>query len=139
LNDSTKDEVSLTSEIHFLTDFLNLEKIRRDRFEYVISKEGDISGVNVPPLLFITFVENAVKHNSDSENLSYVNLSFKVHNRKLEFICENSKPLAIVKNKDGGLGLRNIKRRLELLFPDRYNLDIIDEELKYTVKLVLLL
>lgn len=138
LDDSVKDEVALTSEIHFLTDFLNLEKIRRDRFEYVISKEGDINKVKVPPLLFITFVENAVKHNPDSENLSYVYLSFKVRNDKLEFVCENSKPPVPIQNKaKGGLGLRNIKRRLELLYPQNYELDIIDEETKYTVKLYL--
>jgi len=138
LDDSVKDEVSLASEIHFLTDFLNLEKIRRDRFEYVISKEGDINKINIPPLLFITFVENAVKHNPDSENLSYVNLTFTVRNNQLEFICENSKPsILLQKRSEGGLGLKNIKRRLELLFPDRYRLDIMDEKNKFTVKLYL--
>ena len=60
INDSAKEQVLLDSEIRFLNDFLNLEKIRRDKFEYVISKEGNISEVWLPPLLFIPFVENAV-------------------------------------------------------------------------------
>jgi hypothetical protein len=140
INDSAKEQVLLSSEIHFLNDFLNLEKVRRDKFEYVISKEGDISEVWLPPLLFIPFVENAVKHNVDSENSSYVYLCFKVWDKQLEFQCINSKPkIALRKNEVGGLGLKNIKRRLELLFPERYTLEIEESEISYTVYLHLIL
>ena len=140
INDSAKEQVLLSSEIHFLNDFLNLEKVRRDKFEYVISKEGDISEVWLPPLLFIPFVENAVKHNVDSENSSYVDLGFKVWDKQLEFQCINSKPkIALRKNEVGGLGLKNIKRRLELLFPERYTLEIEESEISYTVYLHLIL
>ena len=140
INDSAKEQVLLSSEIHFLNDFLNLEKVRRDKFEYVISKEGDISEVWLPPLLFIPFVENAVKHNVDSENSSYVYLGFKVWDKQLEFQCINSKPkIALRKNEVGGLGLKNIKRRLELLFPERYTLEIEKSEISYTVYLHLIL
>ena len=140
INDSAKEQVLLSSEIHFLNDFLNLEKVRRDKFEYVISKEGDISEVWLPPLLFIPFVENTVKHNLDSENSSYVYLGFKVWDKQLEFQCINSKPkIALRKNEVGGLGLKNIKRRLELLFPERYTLEIEESEISYTVYLHLIL
>ena len=140
INDSAKEQVLLSSEIHFLNDFLNLEKVRRDKFEYVISKEGDISEVWLPPLLFIPFVENAVKHKVDIENSSYVYLGFKVWDKQLEFQCINSKPkIALRKNEVGGLGLKNIKRRLELLFPERYMLEIEESEISYTVYLHLIL
>ncbi len=141
LNDSTKDNVSLTADIQFLTDFLNLEKIRRDNFEFIVSLEGDLSRINVPPMLFIPFVENAVKHGNNKE--SYIHLYFKIENNKLNFICTNSKPK---KNKlqetkqmtaSGGLGLSNIKRRLELLYGEDYSLDISENETTYTVKLYL--
>ena len=56
LYDSSRDNVLLTSEIHFLEDFLNLEKVRRDNFNFLISKEGELSGEQVPPLLFISFI-----------------------------------------------------------------------------------
>ncbi len=136
INDSSKGKVFLSSDIYFLNDFLNLEKIRRDKFEYLISKEGDISQISVPPLLFIPFVENAIKHNPDSENLSYVYLSFKIQRNELYFCCENSKPpLSNQRDGVGGLGLKNIHRRLELLFPDRYTLDIKDNETTYVVTL----
>ena len=142
INDSSKDAVSLSSDIRFLNDFLNLEKIRRDKFEYIISKEGDINKVVMPPLLFIPFVENAVKHNPDSENESYVHLSFKVWHNELTFQCENSKPTGQQEDsivKTGGLGLKNIKRRLELLYPNRYSLEVEENEMSYKVNLHLTL
>lgn len=136
LYDSTREKVFLTSDIHFLEDFLNLEKIRRDRFDFVISKEGNLNGVQIPPLLFISFVENAVKHNNDSEKASYVNLEFKIYNDEVFFKCINSKPiLKAVKANSGGLGLANIKRRLELLFPSSHILKIEDNEETFSVTL----
>lgn len=142
INDSSKDRVELSSDIRFLNDFLNLEKIRRDRFEYVLSKEGDINKVSLPPLLFIPFVENAVKHNPDSENASFVHISFKVWNNELTFQCTNSKPPhppEESKTKPGGLGLKNIKRRLDLLYPGKHALQIEDNESNYKVSLHLTL
>ena len=142
INDSSKDKVLLSSDIHFLNDFLNLEKIRRDKFECIISKEGDIDKVSLPPLLFIPFVENAVKHNPDSEHESYVYLSFKVWKDELTFQCINSKPvkaLGKTQSQTGGLGLKNIRRRLELLYPNRHTLDIVENENSYKVNLHLTL
>lgn len=137
LYDSSRDKVLLTSEIHFLEDFLNLEKVRRDNFNFLISKEGELSGVQVPPLLFISFVENAVKHNNDSTNLSYVNLFFDVRHSELFFKCINSKPAVKAVNKPGGLGLDNIKRRLELLFPSSHDLKIEENTETYCATLIL--
>ncbi|MCO6175921.1 histidine kinase [Flavobacterium sp. NRK F10] len=124
LYDSSRDNVLLTSDIRFLEDFLNLEKVRRDNFSFLISKEGDLNGVQVPPLLFISFVENAVKHNNDSSNSSFINLYFNIENNILIFKCENSVPSVKAIQKTGGIGLANIKRRLELLFPITHHLDI---------------
>lgn len=136
INDSSREKVSLTSDIRFLNDFLNLEKIRRDQFEYSIRQEGAVDSIWIQPLLFIPFVENAVKHNFDSEHPSYVHLSFVVKDRQLIFHCENSKPMVTTeKKKVGGIGLVNIHRRLELLYPGSYLLEISDTEQKYTLNL----
>jgi LytS/YehU family sensor histidine kinase len=138
LYDSARDKVLLTSDIRFLEDFLNLEKVRRDSFDFVISKEGDLNGVQIPPLLFISFVENAVKHNNDSEKSSYVNLFFNIGNNQLFFKCINSKPiLKAINTRSGGLGLVNIKRRLELLFPSSHVLKIEDNPETYCVTLTI--
>ncbi|WP_257670790.1 sensor histidine kinase [Parapedobacter tibetensis] len=137
LYDSARDKVLLTSDIHFLEDFLNLEKVRRDSFDFLISKEGNLSGVQIPPLLFISFVENAVKHNNDATKSSYVNLFFDVRNDELFFKCINSKPVLKSINNTGGLGLTNIKRRLELLFPTAHSLNIEDDPERYCVTLTI--
>lgn len=136
IEDCSKSKVALSSDIHFLNDFLNLEKIRRDNFEFTISKQGEINKVEISPLVFIPFVENAVKHSLDSESPSYIHILFKTDNRKLEFTCENSIP-QIKSAKTGGLGLKNIKRRLELLYPQRYKLNIAEGETEFCVKLEL--
>ena len=137
LNDSARQEVFLSADIHFLTGFLELEKMRRDHFEYLISKEGDVNNVKIPPLLFIPFVENAIKHNPDSENLSYIYLYFCVEHDELTFTCENSKSLVPVKKETGGLGLSNVQRRLELLYGKDYSLRIEETETQYKVHLQL--
>ncbi len=137
LYDSARDKVLLTSDIHFLEDFLNLEKVRRDSFDFLISKEGDLSGVQIPPLLFISFVENAVKHNNDAARSSYVNLYFNVRNGELFFQCINSKPVLKSVHNGGGLGLVNVKRRLELLFPAAHSLNIEDAPESYCVTLTI--
>jgi LytS/YehU family sensor histidine kinase len=137
LYDSARSKVLLTADIHFITDFLNLEKIRRDNFEFIVSKEGEISGVQIPPLLFIVFVENAVKHNMDPEKRSYVHVYFEIQDTRLFFTCINSKPrIPAVKSSTGGLGLANARRILQLLYPgEKHTLDIQDEPGTYTVNL----
>lgn len=138
MNDSFKECVNLSSDIRFLNDFLNLEQIRRDRFDYRITKEGDIHQVSLPPLLFIPFVENAVKHSQDSEAGSYVYLTFKVEPDEVLFVCRNSRPeKEIRKGRSSGVGLKNIVRRLVLLYPGKHELSIIEEPDSYTVRLAL--
>ena len=115
INDSAKEQVLLSSEIHFLNDFLNLEKVRRDKFEYVISKEGDISEVWLPPLLFIPFVENAVKHNYPQEDQKlYIRIYVRdkmlvVRNNRIYNGCRNDQNV-----ESYGIGIRNLCRRYEL-------------------------
>jgi sensor histidine kinase YesM len=136
LYDSTRPKVLLTADIHFLEDFLNLEKIRRDNFECIVDKQGDISGVQVAPLLFIIFVENAVKYSMDTEKKTYIHLHFDVRNDILNFECINSKsPGIVIKSDSGGLGHTNVKRRLELLYPGRYALNIQDKKDHFSVTL----
>ena len=139
INDSSRERVSLASDIRFLNDYLNLEKIRRDHFQFTVEQEGDIDSIWIQPLLFIPFVENAVKHSFDSEHPSSVHLSFKVEENRLEFRCENSTPVVAVSNKVGGIGLANIQRRLGLLYPDRYELEQIENENRYIVILCITL
>lgn len=135
INDSSRERVSLASDIRFLNDYLNLEMIRRDNFQFTLEQVGDADSIWIQPLLFIPFVENAVKHSFDSEHSSYVRVSFKVDDNQLSFCCENSKPAVVSKSKVGGIGLANIQRRLGLLYPNRYRLEQREDENQYIVNL----
>lgn len=139
INDSSRERVSLASDIRFLNDYLNLEKIRRDNFQFTLEQEGELDSIWIQPLLFIPFVENAVKHSFDSEHPSFVTVSFKVKDDKLNFHCENSKPAVVSKGLVGGIGLANIQRRLGLLYPERYELEQSEDEKHYSVNLSLTL
>lgn len=137
LEDSQKEKVYLKDDIKFLSDYLDLERIRRDQFEFSVKTDSPIDSITIPPLLFIPFVENAVKHNSNSNGLSYVNLIFRIEDDILIFICENSKAIVPAQKEIGGIGLTNITRRLELLYKNNYTLNKNETELQYTAKLIL--
>lgn len=138
LYDSARPKVLLTSEIRFIHDLLNMEKIRRDNFQFILSKEGQLSGIQVAPLLFITFVENAVKHSQDADNGSWVQIYFSIHENALTFKCVNSKPQWTAPSQgSGGLGLANVKRRLSLLYPDKYILKAEDSAQTYSLSLTI--
>lgn len=140
LNDSTKEQVSLYDDIHFLEDYLELEKMRRDNFYYKVEIKNPFEDIKIPPLLFIPFVENAVKHNGTNNGSSYIHLSFDVRENILLFTCENSVSSVVdLPKKDGGLGLTNIRKRLELLFENNYSLEQTRTDTKYLVKLRLTL
>lgn len=126
----SKKSVNLRDDIAFFRDYLALEKIRRDRFDYTIKVEGNVD-IDVPPLLFIPFIENAVKHNP--ENDSFVSIVFRADAHRLYFSCTNPKAGSPTVRKDGGIGLANVKRRLDLLFGEKYTLQLLDEKTDYTV------
>lgn len=137
LYEAGEETVSLQSEIDFLDDLLELEKIRRDEFTFTITNNDfkKTPQLLLPPGLFLAFVENAVKHSADSDNPSSVDLSFWIDDRMVVFICRNTKPEYPAFANQGGLGLVNIKRRLELLYAQTFRLHILDLPNTYEVKL----
>jgi sensor histidine kinase YesM len=139
LADSASDDVLLTDDIQFLVDYLNLEKVRRDRFEFEVTIDGNTDGIHLPPLLFIHFVENAIKHNHESDEFQpYVRIRFQLTDRNLHFTCINSKPNTAqpTTTNGGGLGLINTKRRLSLLYPGKHTLHIENQTERFQVDLL---
>jgi two-component system LytT family sensor kinase len=140
LYETTGHSVSLQSEITFLKDFMELEKIRRDDFDFKILNEMQLATIDVllPPNLFIIFVENGVKHSTDPDAPSEVKLSFEKNGERLLFTCINTKPVEpLLTTSDSGLGLANIYRRLDLLYGSRYTLDIEEDLSLYKVILTI--
>ncbi|WP_116788613.1 sensor histidine kinase [Flavobacterium psychrotrophum] len=139
LYDNNEPGTPLRSEINFLSNFMDLEKLRRDNLSVNITSMADpklLGTLLIPPNLFTTFAENAVKHSVDiSDSPSYICMSVEVKGERLEFTCRNSKSVDYVAPGEGssGLGLPNIKRRLSLLYGTGYRLDISTTEKEYTV------
>lgn len=141
LYENNDDKTLLVSEINFLSNFVNLEKIRRDSLSIDIQNDVDpriLNGIFIPPNLFTTFVENAVKHSHSSDNgHAYIHIHIMSENNRLKFVCKNSKT-EDDQNPDktnSGLGLNNIKRRLQLLYDKQYSLDIRSSDHEYIVNL----
>lgn len=138
LYENAHQKVFLASEVKFLDDFLKLESIRRDNFTYEIGTDANCSrGIQIPPNIFITFVENAVKHSRDTSAATYVRISLAADANMLFFTVSNTKPKHRKPRQESGLGLANIKRRLELLYNHNYDLEILENEVTYTLNLKL--
>ncbi|MFP9114123.1 sensor histidine kinase [Flavobacterium sp. RHBU_3] len=143
LYENNAEKTSLVGEEEFLSNFLNLEKIRRDNFNFTLTcttPGQHISNIQIPPNLFTTFVENAIKHSVDlSGNEAWVHITITTQNGLLEFSCVNSmNPDEQYRDThEGGLGLANIKRRLEILYGDAYSLNCQNNTITYNVTLTI--
>ncbi|PLX23282.1 MAG: sensor histidine kinase, partial [Salinivirgaceae bacterium] len=128
-------EISLTDEIKIIENYIELEKIRyADRVSLDFSTNLYSKNIQIPPMLIIPFVENAFKHGvAKSMEKSWINISIVENNQLLEVKIANSKTQNTIKTKNGGIGLVNVKKRLDLLFNDRYNLDITEKNNRYDV------
>lgn len=138
LYEASNDRVPLQKEIQFIRDYVELEKIRHKKSTRInFHVEGNPDGLQVPPFLLITFVENAFKHGvSSTIKSSWVEINLSIQNGVLEFKVENSKPEKLKQdNTQGGIGLWNVRKRLDLLFPNKYQLSIENNASTYQVQL----
>ncbi|MBT2619840.1 histidine kinase [Chryseobacterium sp. ISL-6] len=136
--DGVEDSILLSADVTFIKNFLFVESLRKDNFKYDISFTGSQKDIFLPPLLFIPFVENSVKH-IDNEN-PLVKVNFHLENNNLKFVCINSTNSDTnQKQKNEGIGLTNIKKRLQLLFPQKHDLKIENKDNVFKVELNLTL
>ena len=135
LYEGDKRGVSLVRELEFIRTYLKLMQLRyTDQVKITQELPAEVPDKSIPPLLLVTFVENAFKHGVSYQQESFIELKAAVENDRLIFSCRNSKA-AKPNEEKGGVGLTNVRKRLDLLFTDDYSLDIHDEADTYTVKL----
>jgi len=123
LYDVQEPKVRLFNEIKYINNYIDLERLRfGDDIDATVDIEGDIEGVNLPPLLFLPFIENCFKHSDKKNNDVRIRIEFKVVNDSLEFRVMNyfSNKSASLPRK--GIGNKNVRRRLELLFNVNFEL-----------------
>ena len=138
LYETNGEKIPIEKEIGFLSDYVDLQKLRKDEnytVQFYCSPE--VKGFSLEPLLLVPFVENAFKHISHKLNEdNFIKLELSKRNGIFEMKVENSKePGDVHTEKAGGIGLMNVKRRLELLYPQRHELIINNELDKYSVYL----
>jgi two-component system, LytTR family, sensor kinase len=134
--DSRDEKVSLGKEVEYLENYIELQRMRiSGRVEIRFTVEGPVDQLLIEPLLLIPFVENAFKHGISYREESAILIRLKVEGPSLEFSVENH----IARNRneslqeENGIGLKNVLRRLELLYPGRYDISLRDDGDSYKV------
>ncbi|MDR3269766.1 MAG: sensor histidine kinase [Tannerella sp.] len=133
--ESDNSLIPLEKEIKMLEEYLNLQSLRAsEKFELQFHRKGDFSSLQIMPLTFIPFVENAFKYGISAHTDCFIRLNIEVERNILVFTIANSIPSGQKVTVDSsGIGLENIKKRLELAYPERYVLDIQNDRLCFNV------
>ncbi len=129
LYECNTERVPLEKEVNLLQDYLALEKIRyRNELKVDLDVQGRINGKLIAPLLLIPFVENGFKHGLSMQIKNpWINISVEVEDYLLHFTVENNKPEMVSTDESGyteGIGLKNVRRRLDLIYNDQYELKV---------------
>ncbi|EDM37476.1 putative transmembrane protein [Pedobacter sp. BAL39] len=135
--ESNDSWVALSKEVEYVQSFIELQKLRfKDGAAVEFTMNGEIDGQHIVPLILISFVENAFKHGvaNDPENPIKINI---IANQKILHFSVTNKKNNFNKDEMGGVGLHNVERRLQLLYPDRYKLNIVNSATHYTSELML--
>ena len=138
LYESEHPTVRLSGELDFLEHYIALMRLRLSpKVDLQVDFPREFPDRLIPPLLLVPFIENAFKHGVSHREPSYIHLRLSVSDRVIEFECRNSNFAVPDERPTGGIGLRNVQKRLDLIYPSGYRLDIHPTEREYDVKLVL--
>lgn len=125
LYETDTEKVLLEKEVAYISNYIELQRLRLKDPSFVEFKvEGDISGKQISPLLLITFIENAFKHGSKNTPIPGINILLKVEGDSLTFEVTNylAPKSELIPRQE--FGLKNLQRRLDLIYDKNYNLDI---------------
>lgn len=142
LYESSKPVITLSEEIAFLHNYLNLMRLRfPEKLVSVTSHFPDrhlAAGISLPPLLFLVFIENAFKHGVSYQEASFIAVNMEVRETAIHFSCMNSNHAKTSENLEHiGIGLQNIRRRLSLIYGDKASLELTETDNAYTVNLTI--
>ena len=139
LSETKNDWVPLDNEIRFIQDYIELQKMRlTDKVSISFTITGNTGNKTIAPLLLIPFVENAFKYGISTKEESAISIRLNVDDQQIGFVVNNNIVATEIERTDkNGIGLANVKRRLELLYPSDHTLQIGKHDNVYSVKLVL--
>lgn len=129
--------IDIEKEIRYLKNYTELQQLRvNENFSVQFACSSQLSGFAIPPLLMLPLVENAFKHVSHyTERKNEIIIQLTVNHPHLRLHISNTKESSVTRKENGGIGLRNVKRRLDLIYGDHYQLDIEDTIDRYSVTL----
>ena len=135
LYDSTADKIQLANDLEYISNYIDLQKLRLSKnitIQYNVS--GRTNGLVIAPLLLITFIENAFKHGISYTAPSEINISIAVIENELTLTVGNAITQSS-RESSGGVGLINARRRLDVIYPGRHLLDVVENDHLYIVNL----
>jgi sensor histidine kinase YesM len=141
--ESREEEIMLEKEIKLLTDYIALEKLRYSKeLDISVNISGDIENRKIRPLLLLPLIENSFKHGTSQQlGQKWISLDLHVRDHLLQLTLSNSRDSEgsspTIVGKTNGIGIANVKRRLELLYPNAHDLKIVPEKDRFTVQLQL--
>lgn len=128
--------VPLSSEINMINDYFELEKVRYGDLDIELKITGDYTNKMIAPLFMIPFIENSFKHGTSKMLRDpWIKLFIQADEDVLHFTLANSRPSDKIVNANGGIGLNNVKKRLQLLYPENHYLQIESTEHTFTVNM----
>ena len=129
LHDSSERQVPLEKELDLISNYIELEQLRLNEVKVRVNIENDDSIESIPPLLFLPLIENAFKYVEDQGSNNFIELDLTAHKGQLECRIRNTFDPEQKSNEQGGLGLTNLEKRLNLLFPEshEYGFEINDQ------------
>ena len=135
LYEGNKQGVPLSREFEFIRHYITLMRLRyTDKVRITVDLPGEAPDRMIPPLMLITFIENAFKHGISYQHPSFIDIKVGIEHERLRFECRNSKAEKPNQEK-GGVGLQNVKQRLNLLYDNNFTLNIQDNPDTYIVEL----
>jgi two-component system LytT family sensor kinase len=139
LYDINVETINIENEIEFIENYFDMEKLRYPNdYNVNLIIKNNSTGLKIPPLLFFTFIENAFKYGLKTDN-PWLNVFIEIQENKVHFSVKNDHKSTINSEQIhyGGIGIKNIKKRLNLLYPNKHKLEILDEERNFSVELKL--
>lgn len=138
LFETKPERIPLAQELSYLEKYIDLQKLRAPHPDYArLQISGSVDAHQVPPMLFITFIENAFTYSEAYKSEPAVQISFTLTKDKIDFVCENKYRPMPASEPSSGLGLALMEKRLNLLYPGKHTLKIAHDAQSYRVHLSL--
>ncbi len=132
--------ISLEKEVECIQEYIDLQRLRlTDKTEVVFTKEGELNDQQIAPLLLLPLVENAFKFGVSSRTNSTIFINLTLQQDKLTFIVKNGKVNSVTESESTGIGLKNVRQRLSLIYPEKHAFMIQETDNLFSAELKIIL